>query len=254
MAAVAVHSEDTGPTRRRGVDYTAHIAAVRDHSRRCNTLLNEARVVACMGSRLALSLSIACLPEGQQLVGAATTEPEALQLIERMGATLLVCTDVLERGHGSQLVHKVKARWPALHTLMIVTEPQQRMALHSAMRAGCDGLCLERNLGLGTVLRALTTVAGGAVYCDRELAEPYLALHPAPAGPGRGPLSARECEVLQLAAQGYNNQAIAAALYLSAETVKSHISSILRKLQARDRTHAAVQALRLGLVPLPEPG
>jgi DNA-binding NarL/FixJ family response regulator len=54
--------------------------------------------------------------------------------------------------------------------------------------------------------------------------------------------------VLQLVVQGYTNREMAAALTVSAETIKTHVTHILSKLQARDRTHAAVIGLRQGLV------
>lgn len=61
-------------------------------------------------------------------------------------------------------------------------------------------------------------------------------------------LSEREHEVLQWLTRGYTNREMADALSVSAETIKTHISNILGKLQARDRTHAAVIGLRRGLV------
>jgi DNA-binding NarL/FixJ family response regulator len=62
------------------------------------------------------------------------------------------------------------------------------------------------------------------------------------------PLSAREEEVLKLLATGETNRQIARRLFVSEETVKSHVASILRKLEVSDRTSAAVLAVRAGLV------
>jgi DNA-binding NarL/FixJ family response regulator len=62
------------------------------------------------------------------------------------------------------------------------------------------------------------------------------------------PLSRREYQVLQLLAEGLENAAIAKLLYLSVETVRTHVKSILRKLSARDRTHAVTTAFRLGIL------
>src|SRR5207237_6080950 len=65
------------------------------------------------------------------------------------------------------------------------------------------------------------------------------------------PLSRREYQVLQLIADGLENQAIAKILFVSVETVRTHVKSILRKLAARDRTHAVAVAFRSGvLVPV----
>jgi DNA-binding NarL/FixJ family response regulator len=65
-------------------------------------------------------------------------------------------------------------------------------------------------------------------------------------------LSPRELEVLALVAAGYANAEIAAELVIGVETVKTHLGAIRRKLQARDRTHAAVRGIWLGLVDWPE--
>ena len=62
------------------------------------------------------------------------------------------------------------------------------------------------------------------------------------------PLSARELEVLQLIVDGHRNGAIARQLYISVGKVKSHVRSVLRKLCVRDRTQAAIRALRAGFV------
>ncbi|MFD1049908.1 response regulator transcription factor, partial [Kibdelosporangium lantanae] len=69
-----------------------------------------------------------------------------------------------------------------------------------------------------------------------------------PANPGQQPLSRREYQVLQLIADGLENQAIAKILYVSVETVRTHVKSILRKLSARDRTHAVAVAFRSGVL------
>ena len=62
------------------------------------------------------------------------------------------------------------------------------------------------------------------------------------------PLTGRELEVLQLLAEGHKNSAIARKLYITTGTVKTHVRNILKKLYVRDRTQAAIRALRSGLV------
>lgn len=62
------------------------------------------------------------------------------------------------------------------------------------------------------------------------------------------PLTMRELQVLQLIVEGYSNIAIATKLYISVSTVKAHVHKVLQKLRVRDRTQAAIRALRSGLV------
>jgi len=71
-----------------------------------------------------------------------------------------------------------------------------------------------------------------------------------PPWPALGELTVREGEILQAIADGRSNSEIAAALHLSLDTVKTHVKAILRKLNARNRTQAVVQALQAGLVQL----
>lgn len=71
-----------------------------------------------------------------------------------------------------------------------------------------------------------------------------------PIAPTSLPVSRREYQVLQLVAEGMENAAIAKSLFLSVETVRTHVKSILRKLSARDRTHAVTIAFRTGLLTL----
>jgi DNA-binding NarL/FixJ family response regulator len=73
---------------------------------------------------------------------------------------------------------------------------------------------------------------------------------PADSNP-ENPLSNREQEVLNLIAAGQSNAEIAEALFLSPETIKSHVKTLLVKLQAKDRTHALVIALQAGFVTVP---
>jgi DNA-binding NarL/FixJ family response regulator len=99
-------------------------------------------------------------------------------------------------------------------------------------------------------MAALHAISGGGVYVDRSLTELFRR------GPGKGgplePLTGRELQVLSLVAQGDTNVEIGQRLFISADTAKTHLRSLCSKLQARDRTHAAVLGLRWGLIDWPE--
>lgn len=227
---------------------------LRESASRGEQLLQNSRLLVCSGSRLALCLFITAFELRRNLVAATTTAAEALAALRQQPVDVLLCTDQLEAGDGATLVAEAKQLPEPPRTLLMITQPQRGASIRQAIRAGCDGLCLEDNLGRGIWLQALAAVCGHGLYVDRTLNALYLQHYP---GSGQTPLealSARECDVLQLAASGHRNEEIAQRLFISGETVKSHMRRILQKLQARDRTHAAVIGIRLGLVDWPDPG
>ncbi len=119
----------------------------------------------------------------------------------------------------------------------------------AALAAGADAYCVKSS-DASTVVDAVRIVAGGGAYFDPNIAHIVLrrlgARAPAPVG--RSPLTPRELDVLRLIADGVGNVEIGARLHLGLGTVKGHIRDILEKLSAADRTQAAVNALRRGLL------
>lgn len=215
-------------------------------------LMKGDNAVACLGSRALLTLLACQVSENPLLVAAVTSAPEALQRVEEHRPRFLITSDLLEEGCGVDLVVQVKALWPETRTLLLITQEQRIQRLRAAIEANCDGICRESRIGQGTFLDAMRTVASGALYLDRDLASQLRRCAEGSAIPS-DPLSQREVEVLQQLLNGFTNQAIGERLFISADTVKSHIRNIVLKLQARDRTHAAVIGLWLGLVDWPEP-
>ena len=112
---------------------------------------------------------------------------------------------------------------------------------------GCNGVVVESQLAQGTMVDAIRAVIGGGLYANRMGVQALRTTHRGEGKQPLEPLTDREEQVLQLLVQGYTNREIAEALSVSAETIKTHVANILGKLQARDRTHAAVISLRLGL-------
>lgn len=232
------------------MDLTPQLEQIRRNTRQIHNLLRDARLVACLGNRALLSLFVGGLIGQEHLVGAATCEASGLALVERHQPTMVFLSDTLEQGSGVALVQTIKQRWPTIHTLLLITQEHRQSAIQSAIDAGCDGLLVESRLGLGNAMAALHAISGGGVYVDRSLTEQFRR------GPGEGgplePLSEREREVLTLVARGDSNPEIGQQLFITADTVKTHLRHLCRKLQARDRTHAAVLSLRWGLIEWPE--
>ncbi len=232
------------------MDFTPKLEQIRRNTSQINNLLRDARLVACLGNRALLSFFVGGLIGQEHLVGAATCEAAGLELVERHRPSMLFLSDTLEQGSGISLLMQIKQRWPNLHTLLLITQEHREAPIQAAIDAGCDGLLVESRLGLGSALAALHAISGGGVYVDRSLTELFRR------GPGDGgplePLTGRERQVLTLVAQGDTNVEIGQRLFISADTAKTHLRSLCRKLQARDRTHAAVLGLRWGLIDWPE--
>lgn len=121
-----------------------------------------------------------------------------------------------------------------------------------ALRAGARGYLLK-DVTLEQLVGAIRTIAAGGTLLQPGLTDRVF--RAAVAGPSHvegfehpEPLTARELDVLRLAASGYSNAEIASALFLAPGTVKNHLSSVFTKLGVRDRTRAVLRALDLGLL------
>ncbi|WP_406480200.1 response regulator [Streptomyces sp. NBC_01615] len=140
--------------------------------------------------------------------------------------------------------------------ILVVTTFENDEYVYEALRAGADGFLLKRARP-AEIVHAVRLVAEGESLLFpasvRQLAAEYGdgdgAGNPvARAAMERAALTEREAEVLRLMAQGLSNAEIAARLIVGTETVKSHVSAVLAKLGARDRTQAVIAAYESGFV------
>lgn len=139
-----------------------------------------------------------------------------------------------------------EADWSDLPLVVLLSDGK---LARGAWTAGARGL-LPRDVTAGRLAATLSAVVEGLAVIDPAMVFPLL---PGEAAPKPGliePLTARELEVLRLMADGLPNKAIAVRLEISEFTVKFHVNSILGKLGAQSRTEAAMNAARMGLIPL----
>ncbi|TNC26152.1 response regulator transcription factor [Amycolatopsis alkalitolerans] len=191
---------------------------------------------------------------GLHWAGHAGNPHAALQLAEQVHPDVLLLDSGLDpNGHLAKLLVSGD---PELLVVLLVREVHRTAAfLQTATLAGVHG-ALPRTAEARRLVEAIRRV-----HLDRRYVDPALAplvtqqrQSPRPGEPvvatrrPRMPLSRREFQVLQLVAEGLENAAIAKILYLSVETVRTHVKSILRKLSARDRTHAVTIAFRGGIL------
>jgi DNA-binding NarL/FixJ family response regulator len=192
------------------------------------------------------------------VVGEAATGEEAVERTLALGPDVVVCNVELPDTSGLEVARRLKVHRPDTPVILLSGTDDDDQ-LFEAARVGAAGyfgkrtepaplLAGLRRAARGESLLAEDTMKHPAVASrvlqqfrhlpdDRRELEPLLV-----------PLSAREMEILDLIAQGNTNRQIALALYLSDQTVKNHITSILRKLAVNDRTQAVVLALGQGWI------
>ncbi|WP_419806478.1 response regulator [Terriglobus sp.] len=140
-----------------------------------------------------------------------------------------------------ECIRLIQERWPSSHILLI-SSFEVDGEIMQALEAGASGF-IGKNADQSEIVAAIRKVHTGAQRLPSVLAR-RIAEHNQ-----RDALSRRELEVLRGVAKGLTSREIAARMGLSEYTVRNHVNSILSKLQVRDRTEAAVLAIRKGLVP-----
>jgi len=139
--------------------------------------------------------------------------------------------------------------------VVVVTTFDRDDYLFAALQAGASGFLLK-NASPEELLSAVRVVAAGEALLDPAVTSRVIRGFATPRGSnGAGDrLTDREREVLVLIARGRSNTEIAAALFVGEATVKTHVSHLLTKLNARDRVHLVVHAYQSGLVAVGEAG
>lgn len=235
------------------MDLSSRIPSLQQQSRQGHSLLRRSRSAIATADPVLLA-SWTIWFEGQgPLVAACTSEDDCLGNIQSHAASLLLCTDLLESGSGISLVRRALAVQPELKALILLRRPIARTIL-DAIEAGCHGICAVQSAGTGAVAAALTAIDSDGQYLDPVISGVIHHSRLSSSGGQQLPLqdlTMREEDVLRGLCRGMTNLEIAEDLLVSIETVKSHVSSLLRKLPAKDRTAAVVTAFREGLVQVP---
>jgi two-component system, NarL family, nitrate/nitrite response regulator NarL len=148
---------------------------------------------------------------------------------------------------------KALAKLAEIRTLEIPTVAVVGDQAHAgpALAAGARGVVLRDQVGPG-IHAALTAVRSGLTVMDTSLASSLVPSQPAPAPitKGRGELTERERQVVQLLSEGLSNKLIADRLGISDHTAKFHVNGVMMKLGASTRTEAVVEAMRRNLIKL----
>ncbi len=193
---------------------------------------------------------------GITVVAEAGDGAQALAELENAGQEQgpeVVLLDLrMPRYDGLWLLRKLQETGCEIPVLVLTTFDDDTLVL-DALRAGARGYLLK-DVTVEQLSAAVQTLAEGGTLIAPSITDRLLRAikaSPEPAG-ARGvvveQLTDRETEVLRLVAEGYSNRQIAGLVHLAEGTVKNHISSILIKLGARDRTNAVLRAIREGML------
>lgn len=191
--------------------------------------------------RMGLSASLNVEPDMEVVAEAANCDA-ALAACRKYHPTLVIMDVRLPEKSGAETTAAILKEFPDANVLMLSTHSGEEEVFR-ALQAGARGYILKSAMR-EELLRALREVYAGRRYIDPAVA-PLLA-----ARVSHRSLTSRELEVLRMVAKGMANKEIAAALDIAEVTVKLHVSHLMEKLEAKDRTEAATIALQRGIIRL----
>jgi len=195
-------------------------------------------------------------PYGFEVAGECADGGEVIAAVEATAPDVVLMDVRMPFTDGVQATRQLKSRENSPPVLALTTFDDDQ-ALAGMLRAGASGFVLK-GVPAEDLQRAVRTVAEGGAWLDPAVTARVLAIYraaPQASGPGQDQdldgLTSRELEVLALIGRGRTNGEIAAELFVSEGTVKTHINHVFTKLRLRDRAAAVVFAFDHGLVKRP---
>lgn len=187
---------------------------------------------------------------GFVVVAEARNGAEAIDLVLSTKPDIVVMDVTMPELDGVEATRQIKAQSPDVRIVVLTMHADQDI-LTEAIRAGANGY-LVKDCSTDEIAMAIDAVAAGETALSPGLAASMLADVRRQDGSNQQErvITAREEEVLQLIADGCSTPEVAEQLFISQKTVKNHLASIYQKLDARDRTQAVLQAVRMGIVTL----
>lgn len=197
-----------------------------------------------------LKAMLAAFGERVQVVGQAVGTDRAMTVVDGLDPDIVLCDVRMQGSSGLDLCRELRERNPNRKVVMLSVYDDEQY-LFQALRVGASGYLLK-SIGSDELVRQLEFVHLGQTALDPGMAaraaDTAARLQRDEFWPGaRQGLTQRESEILSYVVNGLSNRGIATKLVIGDETVKSHLSSIYRKLGVTDRTGAVATALREGI-------
>jgi DNA-binding NarL/FixJ family response regulator len=188
-----------------------------------------------------------------EVVGEAASGEEAIEATKTLQPDI-VLMDIAMPGMGGIAATRAIKVWSPQTAIVVLSAYNDAPYLIAFLEAGAAGFLLKTVHGQ-ELINAIRAVARGESVLQAAVAEKVMRRLSARSDAGdrsTAPLSEREYDVLRLAARGLANKEIADRLGLSIRTVHAHLANIFAKLQVGSRTEAVLQALRQGMIALPD--
>ncbi|KPJ22570.1 response regulator transcription factor [Streptococcus phocae] len=179
------------------------------------------------------------------VIGEASNGREGIEMAFDLKPDVLVMDLVMPEMDGVEATLEILDKWKEAKVL-VLTSYLDNEKIYPVIEAGAKGYMLKTS-SAAEILNAIRKVAKGELAIETEVDKKIKAHNQYP--DLHEELTARERDILQLLAKGYDNQTIADELFISLKTVKTHVSNVLSKLQVDDRTQAVVYAFQHHLVP-----
>lgn len=176
------------------------------------------------------------------IVGQGRNGHEAIVVFQQQQPDVTLMDLRMPEMEGVQAIVAIRNQFPNAQIIVLTTYDSDE-EIYRGLRAGAKGYLLKDSEP-EELLTAIRTVNSGQQYIPSNVAAKLVQRMTGPE------LSDRELEVLRLVGQGMSNQEISTALTISESTVKTHINRILSKLNVKDRTQAAIIALKRGIASL----
>ncbi len=197
-----------------------------------------------------------------EVVGEAADGRSAVEMVSMVNPSIVLMDLSLPAPGGLDTTQRIRREFPAI-AVIVMAQDEDEESLFASIKAGAAAFVIK-DISPEDLIHVIRRVSQGEFLInDKVFSKPAvasrvlkefreLAVYGQEAQPIFAPLSPREVEILDNIAQGMTNKQVAYALSISEQTVKNHMSSILRKLAVNDRTQAVVYAMRQGWIKMPE--
>ena len=229
-----------------GPGRTPAVALIRGGYRRCvnvRVLLADDEALIRTGLRVIIDAE----PD-LTVVGEAADGVDAVEMVRRLKPDVVLMDVRMPTVDGLEATERIVSTVDRPPKILVVTTFDNDEYVYQALRAGADGFLLKRTRPERIVEAVRVVVRGDSLLFPTAIRELAVRHRGNANALRRAGLTEREEQVLRLMATGKTNAEIAAELYVSAETVKTHVGNVLAKLRVRDRTQAVIAAYESGFV------